>query len=322
MNETAVPHWPWTGHRAQAVGNRASSAVRELHDRVAVVADTLGSGTWRDAGRPHLHVGHVGAAATRAGGAASWATAEAAADDALERESEVLREERIDHGIHSGVAVAEPEDDREDGGIDAVTAEGPDHVDGEEGQPAEDEQTDDNGQSFRRLGLHAEPLHLRLDVPLAHLPAGLRRVELVLVHHVGHRLDHLQQAVALAHAVHLGGGGAGRGTVLAIGRGVVHCVQGVRVGLRGTLQVLRGRITDRDLDFLVLVVPCAELVVALRRDRVRGPHRTRRADRGRGAVRTPVAVRRLVEVRTASPVNAQRQSLLFESISDSLRTCQ
>lgn len=114
-----------------------------------------------------------------------------------------------------------------------------------------------------------------------------------------------------------------RVSLLAIGRGVVHRIKGVRVGLRGTLQVLRGRIADRDLDFLVLIMARAELVAAIgqRRGHVTGRRRRSCTYGGRSAVRAAVTVRGFIEVCAASAVNAQRQSLLLESISDSLGTC-
>lgn len=129
---------PWTGHRAETVGNRTSSAVRKLHDGIAVVADTLRCGTRRNTRRSHLHVRHIGAASTHAGGSSSRA-AEALTNDALEGEPKVLGEERIDHGIHGRVAVAQPEDDGEHGGVDAITAKRSNYVDREERQPADDE---------------------------------------------------------------------------------------------------------------------------------------------------------------------------------------
>lgn len=173
---------------------------------------------------------------------------------------------------------------------------------------------------------------MRLYIPLSHLSARLRRVELVMrvSVHVRHRLDDLQQTVAFAHAVQLGSGMlassgsvAGRGRLLAV-RGVVDGKECVRVGLCGAAQVLRGRIADRDLDLLVLVVARAELVIAVWRDARAvgvGCGRGRGTNGGRVAVRAAVTVRRLVEVCAAAPVNAQRQSLLFKSISDSLGTC-
>ena len=42
---TASAARPWTGHGADAVGNRSSPAVRELHDGIAVLADALGRRT-------------------------------------------------------------------------------------------------------------------------------------------------------------------------------------------------------------------------------------------------------------------------------------
>lgn len=159
----------------------------------------------------------------------------------------------------------------------------------------------------------------------------------VLVH-VRHGFDDLQETVALSHAIQLGGlclcrastcvtlrvivAGGGCHRVLAIGGGVVDRKQVVGVSLGRAAQVLRGRIADRDLDLLVLVVPRVELVVAVRRyaRAFGGGHWSRGADGRRVAVRAAVTVRRLVEVCTAASVNAQRQSLLFESISDSLGT--
>jgi len=49
----------------------------------------------------------------------------------------------------------------------ASGAKSPYQVHGEERQPAHDETADDYAQRLGRLGLHSEPLHLGLDVPLA-----------------------------------------------------------------------------------------------------------------------------------------------------------
>lgn len=322
------------------MGNRTSSAVRELHNRVTVVANALRCGTGRDTRRSHLDVRHIRATPTHAGRAVARSSAEAPTNDALECKPEVLGEECIDHRVDGRVAVAQPEDDRKDSGIDTIAAECPDYIHSEEGKPAQDEESHYNGQSLCRLCLHSKPFHLRLNVPLAHLPARLRRVEFVVrvLVHVRHRFDDLQETVALPHAIQLGGlrlcrsrtcvalsvivASGGRHRVLAIRRREVNSEQVVRDGLGWAAQVLRGRIADRDLDLLVLVVPRVELVVAVRRDgrAYGGGHWGCGAHGRRVAVRAAVTVRRLVEVCTAASVNAQRQSLLFESISDSLGT--
>jgi len=52
--------------------------------------------------------------------------------DPLEREPEVLAEQRVNHGIDGAVAVAQPEHDGEQGGLYARRAESPDQVHGEE----------------------------------------------------------------------------------------------------------------------------------------------------------------------------------------------
>lgn len=99
--------------------------------------------------------------------------------DPFERESEVFTEQRIDHRVDGAVAVAQPEHDRKQRGLYARGTERSDQVHGEERQPAYDEAADDYAQRLGRLCLHAEPLNLRLDVPLAathHLRAELRLV--------------------------------------------------------------------------------------------------------------------------------------------------
>lgn len=53
--------------------------------------------------------------------------------DPLEREPEVLAEQRVDHGVDGAVAVAQPEHDGEQGRLYARRAESPDQVHGEEG---------------------------------------------------------------------------------------------------------------------------------------------------------------------------------------------
>lgn len=62
--------------------------------------------------------------------------AQAAADDALEGEPEVVAEQRVQTGVDGRVAVAQPEEDREDQRVDALDAERAHHVHGEEWQPA------------------------------------------------------------------------------------------------------------------------------------------------------------------------------------------
>jgi hypothetical protein len=64
--------------------------------------------------------------------------AEAAVDDALEREPKVFREHGVDEGIDGGIAVAHPEENREQNLVDAVLAEGSNQIQREEWQPAED----------------------------------------------------------------------------------------------------------------------------------------------------------------------------------------
>lgn len=87
--------------------------------------------------------------------------AQAAADDALEREPEVVAEQRVQAGVDGRVAVAQPEEDREDQRVDALDAERAHHVHREERQPAQDEAAHDDAQRLGRLRLHPEPLHLQ-----------------------------------------------------------------------------------------------------------------------------------------------------------------
>ena len=86
--------------------------------------------------------------------------AQAAADDALEGEPEVVAEQRVQAGVDGRVAVAQPEEDREDQRVDALDAERAHHVHREEGQPAQDEPAHDDAQRLCRLCLHPEPLYL------------------------------------------------------------------------------------------------------------------------------------------------------------------
>lgn len=83
-----------------------------------------------------------------------------AAQQLLEGEPEVLAEESVDAGVERRVAVAQPEEDGEEERGDALGAERPDHVDGEEGQPAHDEASNDDAQRLGGLCLHPEPLYL------------------------------------------------------------------------------------------------------------------------------------------------------------------
>lgn len=96
-------------------------------------------------------------------------------DDPLEGLPEVAREERVDERVDGGVAVAEPKEDREERIVDAVVAEGPDEVHGEEGQPADDEAAYYDGERFGRLRFHPEALDLHLEVLLAELFARVGR---------------------------------------------------------------------------------------------------------------------------------------------------
>lgn len=93
--------------------------------------------------------------------------AEAPHDDPFEGLPEVTREESVDEGVDGRVAVPEPEEDREQGVVDAVIAEGPDEVHGEEGQPADDEAAYYDGKGFGRFGFHAKPLDLHFEVLFA-----------------------------------------------------------------------------------------------------------------------------------------------------------
>jgi len=87
--------------------------------------------------------------------------AQAAADDALEGEAEVVAEERVQTGVDGRVAVTQPEEDREDQRVDALDAERAHHVHREKGQPTQNEPAHDDAQRLGRLRLHPETLHLR-----------------------------------------------------------------------------------------------------------------------------------------------------------------
>jgi len=198
--------------------------------------------------------------------------AEAPADDPLEGEAEVLGEQGIDHGIHGRVAVAQPEEHREEQRIHAVLAEWPDDVHGEEGAPAEDEHPDDDGQCLGRLGFHAEALHLGLDVPPAHLLVGRTRVSrspslagvALPPGQLRQTLAHLQVAgagssVLLLLPVQLGF--SGLPTICSI---VVDGKEGIArwpplvttIPMPGQLvDVLAGGIGHRDLDLVMMMQP-------------------------------------------------------------------
>lgn len=229
---------------------------------VAVVAQRIGRRTRRDArragARPQLR--HIRVAATfhllEAGH-----RAEALANDALERKAEILGEQRIDHWIDGRVAVAQPKEERKHQRLDAVVAERAYQVHGEEWQPADDEQADDDGQRFGRLRFHAEPFHLRLDIPLAHFLARPRRQALV---QIGHALEHLQVAIVSVHtrisgghgrrtARRSGAGGSGRGGRIRpamVAAGQMH-VQRIRFLCALIAYVLGRRIGHGYFDFFV-----------------------------------------------------------------------
>lgn len=73
----------------------------------------------------------------------------------------VFGEQRINKGIDGRIAVSKPEQHGEYDGRHAVTAEGPHNVHAEEGQPAEDETTDNNAQGLGGFRLHFEPFNLK-----------------------------------------------------------------------------------------------------------------------------------------------------------------
>lgn len=98
-----------------------------------------------------------------------------------------------------------------------------------------------------------------------------------------------------------------------------HCCRGACPRTGGG-QVLRGRVADRDLDFVVLAVAGAVAALA-RAVLVVALWRSGRRDRCRGAVRAAVTVWRLGKGCAPAPVDAQRQSLLVESATDPLGTC-
>jgi len=123
--------------------------------------------------------------------------------DPLEREPEVLAEQRVDHRVDGAVAVAQPEHDGEQSGLYARGAKSPYQVHGEERQPAHDETADDNAQRLGRLGLHPEPLHLGLDVPFA------------AAHHLRRELGLVRGPEAPAHEPDLASPARARSTTTA-----------------------------------------------------------------------------------------------------------
>ena len=94
--------------------------------------------------------GHVGPATTGRWLRKPRTGAQALADDPLESETEVFREQSINHRIDCRVAVTAPEDYREEHLIDAVLAERADEIKCEERKPAKDETYDDDGESLGR----------------------------------------------------------------------------------------------------------------------------------------------------------------------------
>lgn len=71
-------------------------------------------------------------------------SAEALADDLLEGEAEVAREQGVDARIDGRIAIAQPEEDGEEGRRDAFGTECPHDVHREEWHPAHDEATYNN----------------------------------------------------------------------------------------------------------------------------------------------------------------------------------
>lgn len=321
----------------------ASSAVGQIagqrHHRIAVLAEGLGRGGGGDArGATSVmsaNLGHVGAA-TAGGSRDRFRRAEEPADEPLEREPEVLGEERVDHRVDRRVAIAEPKQDRKERFVDAVFAERPDQVHREEGQPTQDEQAHDDGERFGRLRLHPEPLDLRLNVPLAHPFARPRRKQTPLppVHRQVLLLLTLIALLPLPPSLVLRRPPEDlrRRVLLPPVRRVVDRVQQLAplpdpTPTTPSRQVLRRRVRHGNLDLLVVLAA----------GRVPGqPLRRGTSDAGGGAVRASVAVRGLVQVRgggggrrrygrrnrvgavgagsgTAAPVNAQREPVVVEA---------
>lgn len=79
----------------------------------------------------------------------------------LERVAEVLGAESVDERVDGRVAVAKPEEDREDPVGSTVSAEGSQQINGEEWTPAEDETPDDDADRLGRLLLAVEATQLR-----------------------------------------------------------------------------------------------------------------------------------------------------------------
>ena len=90
-------------------------------------------------------------------------SAQALAQDLLKGEAEILAEECVDARVDGRVAVAQPEENREQDGRDALRTECAHHIHREEGHPATNESAHDDAQRLGRLGLHFEALHLSLD---------------------------------------------------------------------------------------------------------------------------------------------------------------
>jgi len=297
----------------------------------ALIAKTVSRCTGRNTRSPALNAygGHVGAA-SRALQGDTLAGAEAATDDALEGEAKVLGEERIDHGIHRRVAVAQPEEDREEQRINAVLAEWPYNIHREERTPAEDEHADDNGQCLGRLCFHAKAFHLRLDIPPAHLliggpamscPPQLTRVALAS-RQLRQRFAHLQitgaAAMMLLLPVELGLRGLASMATTVVVHGEEGIVRGTPLvdclGLCQLVDVLAGWIGHGDLDLVVLMMQSSCCIFAQ-------SFRRWCAQCCCCALCAAIAVHRVLLIRAASTMNAKRQTLLLEAGADALGAC-
>ena len=139
----------------------------------------------------------------------------AATQQPLERVPELRAKDGVDDGVERGVEVAQPEEQRHDELVEvAVLADGLQDGHDEEGQPAHDEGTRDDGQRLGRL-----PLPLRVHGLLLTLGVGMVLRRLIraagqLVRRRGVRLEAVGEGRLLRRGVvgrHVGEGGRRRG---------------------------------------------------------------------------------------------------------------
>lgn len=170
-----IPQNCATRGRSNTQGERTSSGIAIFEYRIAIFIQTMCLCTRRYTGRPsaRFKVRHIGAPATCVP-AESGPAAETLANDAFERKTEIFGEKSVNHGIDSGIAISEPEENGKECVINTVIAKGTYEINREKGTPTQDETTDDNCQCFCGFCLHAETLDLCLYITFAHFFAASR----------------------------------------------------------------------------------------------------------------------------------------------------